>query len=311
MKLGQALLAAGDFPLGWKHYEWRYQIPGAAPLMPPTERKQWDGGDLGGRALLLIADQGYGDVVMFVRLVAWARARVPCIMIACSTEMAPLLTRMFPGMPIFTRWDNLPDYLAYLPFSGLPRLHGTTLETIPAMVPYITPDPARQASWTARLAALLPAGSRRVGLAWAGRPTHNNDHSRSVALATLAPLAATQGVVFVALQKGEPAAQVADWPGPAPLVDLGPLLDDFEDTVAVLSRLDLLVSVDTAVAHFGGAMGVPTWVMLPYAADWRWLKDRTTSPWYPGTRLFRPPAVRRWDVVVAEAAAALSERFGS
>lgn len=310
MKLAQAYLMAGDFPRGWEHYEWRYRIPGAAPLMPPTERRQWDGREMTGR-LLLIADQGFGDVVMFARYVAWARGRAPDIMIACSAEMAALLTRMFPGVPLFTHWDVVPEYLAYCAFSGLPRLHGTTLESIPVEAPYLAPDPARVASWAERLDALLPAGPRRVGIAWAGRPSHNNDHSRSVGLHQLGALAAVPGVVFVSLQKGEAAARVADWPGPAPLVDLGPLLGDFEDTAAVIAQLDLVVAVDTAIVHLAGAMGVPAWVMLPYAADWRWLRARADSPWYPGMRLFRPPATRRWDAVTSDVAAALSARFAA
>ncbi len=309
MKLGQAYLMSGDFARGWNHYEWRYQIPGATPLMPPTERKQWDGRDLPEGRLLLIADQGFGDVLMFARYVEWARVKAPDIIIACSKEMAAILTRMFPGISVFTRWDVLPDYLVYCAFSGLPRLHGTTLDTIPGGAPYLTADPSRVADWAARLAALLPAGLRRVGIAWAGRPSHNNDHSRSVGLRELGGLAEIPGVVFVALQKGAAAAQMANWPGPAPLVDLGPQLADFEDTAAVISQLDLVVTVDTAVAHLGGALGVPTWVMLPYAADWRWLRDRTDSPWYSGMRLFRPPATRRWNVVVTDVAAALEERF--
>ena len=311
MKLGQAYLVTGDFARGWNHYEWRYQIPGATPLMPPTERKQWDGRELPADRLLLIADQGFGDVLMFARYVDWARGKAPDIIIACGKELAPLLTRMFPGISVFTRWDMLPDYLAYCAFSGLPRLHGTTLDTIPAEVPYLTPEPVRVADWGARMAELLPAGRRRVGIAWAGRPSHNNDHFRSVELRQLGALAEVPGVVFVALQKGDSAAQVGSWPGPAPLVDLGPELSDFEDTAAVISHLDLVVTVDTAIAHLGGALGVPTWVMLAHAPDWRWMLERTDSPWYPGMRLFRPPAIRRWDVVVADVAAALAGHFSA
>ncbi len=307
MKLGHACLMAGDFQPGWEHYEWRYRIPGASPLMPATDRAAWDGRSLGEGRLLLIADQGFGDVVMFMRYVGWACGRTPHVVIACSTEMAPLLARTFRDISIFTRWDSLPAYAAYCAFSGLPRLHGTLLDNIPATAAYLVPDPGRVAVWAERLATLLPPdGTRRVGLVWAGRPTHNNDHNRSVALATLAPLAALPGVAFVSLQKGEPAAEAARWPGPAPLVNLDKLLVDFEDTAAVIAQLDLLVTVDTAVAHFGGAMGVPTWVMLPYSADWRWLSGRADSPWYPSIRLFRPSATRSWDAVVAEVVAALA-----
>ena len=311
MKLGQAYLAAGELGPGWEHYEWRYQIPGAQPLMPPTTRKQWDGKAVPGSRLLLVADQGFGDVFMFARYVDWVRTLAPDLMIACSNELRAMLTRMFPDIPNFTRWDIIPDYACFCPFSGLPRLHGTRLDNIPVSIPYIVPDPERVQPWADRLAAMLPAGMRRVGIAWAGRPTHNNDHSRSIALGTLAPLASVPGTVFVALQKGEGLKQLGDWPGPAPLVNLDPHLLDFEDTVAVIDQLDMLVTIDTAIGHLGGALGKPTWIMLPFAADWRWLQHRADSPWYPDIRLFRPPATRRWDVVVPQVAAALRERFAA
>ena len=308
MKLGQAHLIAGDFGPGWDHYEWRYKIPGAQALMPPTQRPQWDGKPVANGRLLLVADQGFGDVVMFARYVGWAKGLAPDLLIACSSEMEALLARTFPGVRIVTRWDLVPDYVAFCPFSGLPRLAGTRLDNIPAEIPYLAPDPARVAPWRARLDALLPPGHRRIGIAWAGRPTHNNDHSRSVALRTLAPLAATPGAVFVSLQKGDGARQLGEWPGDgAELVDLGPELVDFEDTVAVIDQLDMLVSVDTAIVHFAGAMGKPAWVMLPFAADWRWLRNRADTPWYPSLRLFRPPATRAWDVLVPQVAAALAE----
>jgi hypothetical protein len=307
LKLAQALLAQGKMAEGWEEYEWRYQIPGAAPLMPKTDRPQWNGAPLGEERLLLIADQGYGDVVQFARYIPWVLERCPNIVIACSAELIPLIDWMYPGLPTLTRWDDLPPYAAFCPFSGLPRLHGTRLDTIPQAVPYLCADPARVEAWRGRLAEMLPAGLKRVGLVWAGRPTHNNDVNRTVALAALSPLGAVPGVAFVSLQKGPAAAQIGQFAGPAPLLNLDAQIKSFEDTAAILECLDLLICVDTSVGHIAGALGRPAWIMLPFAPDWRWLLGRSDTPWYPSLRLFRPPAPRRWDAVIAEVAASLAD----
>nr|WP_283949689.1 tetratricopeptide repeat protein [Limobrevibacterium gyesilva] len=305
MKLAQALLLKGDLGPGWDEYEWRYQIPGAQPLMPKTDKPQWNGGPLQGQRLLLVGDQGFGDVVMFARYIPWVLARCPDVSVACSGEMRPILARMFPGLHLFNRWDEAPPFAAFCPFSGLPRLAGTRLDTIPAEIPYLRADPDRVRAWRQRLDGLVPPGLRRVGIAWAGRPTHSNDHNRSISLDTLAPIAALDGIALVSLQKGPAVAQIAQYQGRAPLVDLDKQLQDFEDTAAILDGLDLLVCVDTAVGHFAGAMGKPAWMMLPYAPDWRWLLNREDSPWYPSLRLFRHPQPRRWDLLVQQVAAEL------
>ena len=300
MRLGQALLLTGALAEGWEEYEWRYQIAGAAPLMPKTDRPQWNGAKLDdSQALLLIADQGYGDVVMFARYLPWAMARAASVMVATSPELLDLLQRHYPGPRYITRWDDVPPFAAYCPFSGLPRLHGTRLQSIPSTISYLQPEPHRLEQWRTRLDALLPAGLRRVGLVWAGRPTHNNDRNRSIALEMLAGFGAVPNLAFVALQKGPPAAQVADWRGPAPLVGLDAQLETFEDTAAVIACLDLLVCVDTSVGHIAGALGRPAWVMLPYAPDWRWLMHREDSPWYPSLRLLRQPAPKAWPELIA------------
>jgi hypothetical protein len=304
MKLAQALLANGELTEGWAHYEWRYRIPGAAPLMPPVAQPQWDGAPLGTRRLLLVADQGFGDVIQFARYLPWVMARCPNVVVACSPEIAPVLHAMQPDLASFTRWETIPAFVAYCPFSGLPRLHGTTLNSIPETFPYLTPDPARLARWRARLDAALPEGAKRIGIAWAGRPTHNNDRNRSVALSVLAPLGQVPGAAFVSLQKGPAAAQLADFG--APLLDLDAEIGDFLDTAAILAGLDLLITVDTAIGHLAGAMARPAWLMLPFAPDWRWLAGRTDTPWYKSLRLFRPAAPRGWDGLVSQVAAELT-----
>lgn len=310
MKLGQSLLLQGNFPEGWDEYEWRYKIPGAAPLMPTTDRPQWDGSALPDGRLLLIGDQGYGDVIMFGRFIAWAQARCAALTIACSAEMRAIVAQMAPGAELVVRWDQCPPYAAYCPLSGLPRLARIGLAELPGQVGYLKPESEAVTRWSARLDALLPAGTRRIALAWAGRPTHNNDRNRSITLSHLQPLAELPGVSFLSLQKGPAAAQCKSWTGGATLVDLDAEITSFEDSAAILSAVDLLISVDTSMVHLAGALGRPAWVMLPYAPDWRWQMHRDDSPWYPSLRLFRQPAPRDWTRLVGEVARELAAFTG-
>ncbi len=307
MRLGQTLLLTGALKEGWDAYEWRYQIAGAQPLMPKGDKPQWDGASLPeGQRLLLVADQGFGDVIMFARFLPWAIERCAHVSVAVSAEMRGMLEAHFPGPSYFSRWDECPAYAAYCPFSGLPRLAGTVMETIPNPVPYFRAEPDRVAKWRARLDQLVPAGLKRVAIAWAGRPTHNNDRNRSITLDMLAPLGAVPGVALVAVQKGPAVAQAKEWQGPAPLVVLDAEIENFEDTAAVLESVDLMVCVDTSVGHLAGALGRPAWIMLPYAPDWRWLMQRGDSPWYPSLRLLRQPAPRAWATLIDAVAADLS-----
>ena len=307
MRLGQTLLLTGALKEGWEEYEWRYQIAGAQPLMPKTDKPQWDGRPLGeDERLLLVADQGFGDVIMFARFLPWAIARCRSIVVATSVEMRPLLERHFPGPVYFSRWDDCPPFAAFCPFSGLPRLCGTRLGSIPAPIPYVRPLPERVAAWRERLDAMVPAGKRRIAIAWAGRPAHNNDRNRSITLEMLAPLGALADVALIAVQKGPAAAQAAGWQGAAPLVALDPQIADFDDTAAILSQVERLVCVDTSLGHLAGALGRPASIMLPFAPDWRWLMARDDSPWYPSLRLFRQPAPRDWASVIAAVAESLA-----
>jgi Tfp pilus assembly protein PilF len=305
--VAEASLLKGDFARGWEEYEWRFKIGNAPPLMPNTARPEWDGSPLSdGNTLLLIADQGYGDVIQFSRYIPWAAERCPSIAIACSRELQPAITQLYPPAIIFDHWDNKPEFAAWLPLSGLPRLAGTRLDTIPAPVPYLKADPTKTAEWGERLAALSPSGYRRIGIAWAGRPTHTNDDNRSVRLATFAPLAKLPNTTLVSLQKGAAQAHIGTYWGPAPLINLGPEIHNYGDTMAILESLDLLVTVDTSVAHLAGAMAKPVWIMLPYAPDWRWLLERNDTPWYPTARLFRQPTSRDWQPVIAAIAEELA-----
>jgi hypothetical protein len=265
----------------------------------------WNGMRIPNRRLLLVGDQGYGDTIQFARYIPMVAARCAELILGCSAEMAPLLAGL-PGVTQYChRWTDIPGHSAHCRLSSVPGLLHTTLDTIPAAIPYLFADPARVADWRGRLDARLPSGSRRTGLAWMGRPTHPNDRRRSLALARLAPLGTVDGTGFVSLQRPLPPSDAAALPQFPGMTDLSAELADFGETAAVIANLDLVIAADTAVAHLAGALGKPVWILLPKAADWRWLLERSDSPWYPTARLFRQKVPGAWDAVVAEAAAAL------
>ncbi len=306
----EALLLRGDWAAGFEEYEWRFRIGGASPLMPKTATLQWDGRPLPDDTLLLIADQGFGDVVQFCRYIPWTAQRCLHVAIACSMEMAPLVRQMHPDLHLFERWEDCPAYAAFCALSGLPRLHGTRPDNVPAATPYLRADPQRAALWRTRLDRLAPRGYRRVGLAWAGSPKHANDRNRSANLATFAPLGVLRGIALVSLQKGPAMAQAGAYFGRAPLINIGAEIADYNDTMAILDCLDVLITVDTSVCHLAGAMNRPAWIMLARTPDWRWLLGRANSPWYRSVRLFRQSTRQRWDEPVAEIAACLQRQIG-
>jgi Tfp pilus assembly protein PilF len=308
LAIAQNLLAQGELDPGWIEYEWRNQTEAGRGQLPRITSAPWTGMSIPGGKILLIGDQGYGDTIQFARYIPMVAQRFEEVFLGCSAEMAPLLARI-PGVSrSFHRWNEIPGHAAYCRLSSLALIFRTTLETIPNQVPYLTPDPSRVSWWENWLNATHPHDALRVGLVWCGRPTHPNDRRRSVRLARLAPLATIEGVRFVSLQK--PVFQAdADslqlFPG---MSDLSAELREFDDTAALAATLDLVVTVDTSVGHLSGALGKPTWIMLPKASDWRWLLGRSDSPWYPTVRLFRQAAPGAWDNVIDEVAAALHAR---
>ncbi|MBN9561502.1 MAG: tetratricopeptide repeat protein [Alphaproteobacteria bacterium] len=303
LALAELLLLRGEMAEGLAEYEWRFRVPEARRHLPDIDRPQWDGAPLPEGSLLLIADQGFGDVLQFLRYLPWVAERCPRLVLACGPELRRLVEHNYPDLPVFDRWDARPSFAAFCPLSGLPRLHATRLATIPAKIPYIAAEPIKASAWSARLQTMLPHGYRRVGIVWSGREHPPN---RSISLASLAPIAALEDICLVSLQMARAQDEVAGYFGCAPLLALGHEIADFTDTAAILANLDLVVTIDTAVAHLAGAMGKPAWIMLPYSPDWRWLLEREDSPWYPTARLFRQPAPGQWEPVVACIATALS-----
>jgi len=300
---GVALLAQGDFLQGWEEYEWRWKIKDTA--FPPRAftRPQWDGGPLEGRTLLLQAEQGIGDTIQFIRYLPLAAQRGGKIVLECHPELQRLFQTMAPDLSIVARRQALPRFDLHCPLMSLPRIFSTDLGNIPGTAPYLRADAAAAAIWRERLGG--PRSTLKVGLVWAGNPEHTNDRHRSLRLASLAPLADVPDVQFYSLQKGAAAAEAGAPPAALELIDVAEDLKDFADSAALIANLDLVIAVDTAIAHLAGAMGKPVWTLLPSFPDWRWLLDRPDSPWYPTMRLFRQPRLMGWAPAIADLRAQL------
>ena len=296
----QLLLQLGDYEQGWREYAWRWRMSAFNAPALRFPQPVWDGGAIDG-PLLIHGETGFGDTLQFVRYARLAAERVPSVIVESQPGLTPLLEGGEGIARVVSQGDPLPRFAAHIPLIGLPGVFGATLETLPWRGPYVRPSAERRALWAARVA---PA-RLKVGLVWAGNPGHWDDRRRSVSLAQLAPLARVPGAAFYSLQKGGPAAQAASPPGGMRLVDLTAEIRDFADTAALIAHLDLVVTVDTAVAHLAGALGARTWVMLTALAEWRWLIDREDSPWYPTMRLFRQERDGDWPGVVERMARAL------
>ncbi len=302
------LLMNGDYAHGFEEYEWRRRCKALPQDEPVFDSPEWQGEPLAGRVLLLHAERGYGDTLQFLRFVPAVVALGGRIVVQVQRPLAHL-TKSLANVTVVSRGDPLPPFDLHLPLMSLPRLLGTTLATIPADVPYLGVEPAKHTAWRRRLA---DDSAVTVGVVWAGNPDHKADRHRSLAAAALLPQLVMPGVRLYSLQK-EP--RQADRPvltalGDA-IADLATDLHDFADTAAAVTALDLVIAVDTSVAHLAGALGRPTWMLLPHALDWRWLRRREDSPWYPTARLFRQDEAGKWEAPIGRVAAELSRVSGT
>ncbi|CAE6813202.1 hypothetical protein R75465_05491 [Paraburkholderia aspalathi] len=301
--LSETLLLQGEFERGWHEYRYRYSLAHTSIIERKVQQPRWDGRPIPGKTLLIHDEQGFGDTFQFMRMVPWAKARSGArVVLEVNAEILPLAQRSQGFDDIVARGSLPPAFDLHCEMMSLPMAMGLTLSDLPGQVPYLSADPQRCSKWRGRLADLPRP---LVALVWAGRPTHFNDANRSITLAQLAPLA-RRNVTFLSIQKGPVATQATAPPPGMSLVSLSDDIHDFEDTAAILSIADLLISVDSSPVHLAGALGRPVWVMLPFVPDWRWLLERTDTPWYPQTRLFRQTARDDWGDVMAAMARELA-----
>jgi hypothetical protein len=302
--LSETLLLMGEFERGWREYRYRYSLAHTTAIERKVQRPRWDGQPIPGKTLLIHDEQGFGDTFQFMRLVPWAKARSGArVILEINGETLSLAGRSKGYDDIVARGSLPPAFDMHCEMMSLPMALGLTLGDLPGPMPYLSADPLRLGRWRRRLADLPRP---LVALAWAGRPAHFNDANRSLRLEQLAPLTQA-GLTLLSIQKG-PAAEQADAPPKGmSLLSLSAEIADFEDTAAILCIADLLISVDSSPVHLAGALGRPAWVMLPKVPDWRWLLNRTDTPWYPRMRLFRQDTRMDWTAVVARIAFELTQ----
>jgi tetratricopeptide (TPR) repeat protein len=299
--LAYATLEGGDFATGLELYEARRQL-GDPMLSRDFGGTEWTGAEkLAGRTLFIHWEQGFGDVLQFSRYALLAAKQAGTVWLSVPRALFGLFRAQGWPVQLLPGQDAPPAFEYRIPLLSLPRAFGTRLETIPAMPGYLRADPARQAAWAARLG---PREGPRIGLAWAGSLKHRNDTQRSAPLAALAPLLA-HPATWISLQKDIRPGDAALLRTLSGLRQIPEGLANFEETAALVAGLDLVITVDTAVAHLAGALGVPCWILLGARADFRWLRGREDSPWYPSVRLFRQPAPGDWPGLAAQVAAAL------
>jgi len=300
--LGMTLLEAGEFLAGWEEAEWRWKTAKFTPFQCP--HPQWQGEDITEKTVLVHTEQGAGDAIQFVRYLPLLRQRCRRLLLCCTEALKPLLATVegvddiyWPGEISTGAFDT------YIPLMSLPYIFQTTLETIPTSVPYLGKGLIEQ---PLILSESNPQ-QRKIGIVWAGSPTHQNDHHRSCRLEEFLPLLQLSGYSFYSLQKGEAAESLQCLPESVSMVDLSPQLTDYGQTARAIQALDLVIGVDTSVVHLAGALGKPVWTLLSQRADWRWFLNREDSPWYPTMRLFRQECLDDWTSVITRVKRQLQE----
>jgi tetratricopeptide (TPR) repeat protein len=292
-------LVSGDLANGWEDFEARWGGSETQGIARAFAGPRWTGNENPhGRAILLHAEQGMGDAIQFSRYAALLLARGARVVLEAHAPLKELFAQL-PGVDrVVALGEPLPPFDYHCALLSVPRAFGTTLATIPGGKPYLAAPPAHLERWRARLGE---RNGLRVGLAWSGSAALANDRNRTIALAQLGAIR-PQGATLVSLQKEVREIDRAALESGPPLAHFGDELADFRDTAALVSLMDVVVTVDTAVAHLAGAMGKPVWILLPFSPDWRWLLARDDSPWYPSARLFRQTRSGEWGPVIERVA---------
>jgi Tfp pilus assembly protein PilF/glycosyltransferase involved in cell wall biosynthesis len=300
-----ALLAGGDFTRGWAEYEWRWKSGSAPARLPEFNKPAWDGGDIRGQTILVYGEQGLGDIIHFVRYIPLLADRGARVLLACTPLLHSLLRDVHGISQLLDPEKSIPAFDTHAALLSLPALLNTTLENIPAEVPYIPVPPA--ATFPLRSGSV---GNLKVGIVWAGGGSYRNNRLRSMPLEALLPLLRLPGIQFFSLQCGPAAAELKNLPKDIAITDVGGTVTNMADTAAVMGQLDLVISVCTSTLHLAGALGRPAWGMLAYAPCWRWMRDRSDSPWYRTIKLFRQPKAGDWAGLIAQLETALRDRVG-
>lgn len=302
---GACLLVQGHFDEGWRGFEWRWQRSPFLASLKAMPEPLWDGRlEIAGRTLLLHAEQGFGDTIQFARYAPLLAERGARVIIGAHRPLKPLLETVAGVSAVIASGDEMPRFDLHCALMSLPALLGTSIETIPATVPYVRTDSARRERWAARLG---PRIRPRIGLTWSGNPRQDDDIRRSMRLSQLAPLLSLPAE-FICLNKNVRDVDRADLLRFG-IRHYGEEQTDFAETAALMSHMDLVISTDTSIAHLAGALALPVWLMLAYKADFRWLLERDDSPWYPTARLFRQPRRGDWQAVVEHIAQELPSHF--
>jgi tetratricopeptide (TPR) repeat protein len=297
-------LLVGDFDRGWEEHEWRWKTRHFTALRRDFAQPLWLGKEsLEGRTILLHAEQGLGDTIQFARYAPLVAAGAAKVIFEVQPPLKTLLSGIEGASLVIANGENVPTFDYHCPLLSLPLAFKTSLATIPATIPYLSASEDRVIKWRGRLPK---SGMRRIGIAWAGNPSFKYDQSRSIGLSRLLPLLSATGVEFLSIQKDLRAGDRDILRNNSHVMHWGDAVADFSDTAAIMSLLDLVISSDTSIVHLAGALGKPVWVLLQYAADWRWLLDRADSPWYPTARLFRQPKIDDWESVLQQIQAELA-----
>lgn len=304
--LGLLCLLRGDFARGWRETEWRWKCPGLKLNAPDFQQPLWLGQEpIAGKTILLHSDQGLGDAINFARYATLVADRGARVILSVDPPLVEILQSVAGVAQCVDKNLALPPFDMHCPLTSLPLAFATDLATIPADVPYVTVK--KSAKWQQRIGARR---TPRIGIVWSGNPQHGNDHNRSLQFSQITPLLDLP-LEFYSLQKDVRASDRDALAQCDRIVPLGGEIESFADTAALLSELDLLITVDTSIGHIAGAMAMPTWILLPHTPDWRWLLDRQDTPWYPTMRLFRQPAPQDWAFVLAEVRQSLEQKFAS